>query len=467
MGRRAFSRSSITTRLFNTPLAAMADTGMIVLGAVGKKLDVSQLFVATDGQRMTLGELSAMAAERAADMKSRTGIDQRAPLYAASDLMPVIEGVAFIEIRGELVAENDGAISPSSGFTGYDGIIAKVKAADGDAGVRGILLDIDSPGGEVAGLYECVASLMARRGTKPMRAVIRGCGASAACAISICADPGEVTITDLGYGCSIGTIMMHVDYSKSLEQDGIDVTLIMSGDHKADGNPFEPLPDDVRARLQSLCDQANNRFIAHVIAARGLDEEAVRGQQAQVFRGQEVVDAGIADKVMSWADSIAEFTAQVNTPAPAGTGGNAGRSARPAPGARTSQETNMADERAEPAGISPEDHQTAITAATTNAQTAERARIAALTQLAGADDQVALSAAIADGTSAGEFAIALNTAQRTQQTTALAAAQADAASPSILPTKAKGGNEGGEKVNRGTAIVAKMTGKHPGLPAKG
>lgn len=454
MSRRSFSRASITTRLFNTPLAAMADTGMIVLGAVGRKLDVSQLFVATDGQRMTLGELSAMAAEHVTEMKSRTGIDQRAPLYAASDLMPVIEGVAFIEIRGELVAENDGAISPSSGFTGYDGIIAKVKAADADAGVRGILLDIDSPGGEVAGLYECVGALMARRGTKPMRAVIRGCGASAACAISICADPGEVTITDLGYGCSIGTIMMHVDYSKSLEQDGIDVTLIMSGSHKADGNPFEPLPDDVRARLQSLCDQANNRFIAHVVAARGLAEEAVRGQQAQVFRGQEVVDAGLADKVMSWADSIAEFTAQVNAPAQPGIGGNAGRSARPAPGARSSQETNMADEQAAPAGISPEDHQTAVTAAATNAVTAERARISGLQAIAGDGNGELLEKAIADGTQPGEFAIALRKAEGEAAAVALAGAQADAAPPGILPTKAAQ-REPGAAVNRGQQYAEK------------
>jgi ClpP class serine protease len=452
MGRRAFSRAAITSRLFNTPLAATAEVGMIVLGAVGRKLDVSQLFVGGDGERVTLGDLSALSAERVAELKSRTGIDQRAPLYAASDLMPVIEGVAFIEIRGELVAENDGAISPQSGFTGYDGIMAKVKSADADAGVRGIILDIDSPGGEVLGLYECVGSLMARRGTKPMRAVIRGCGASAACAVSICADPGEVTITDLGYGCSIGTIMMHVDYSKSLASEGIDVTLIMSGSHKADGNPFQPLPDEVRTRLQSLCDQANDRFIAHVVAARGIDEESVRAQQAQVFRGQEVVDAGIADKVMTWADSIAEFTAQVNAPASPGTGGIAGRSARPAPGARSSMEKNMDIEGTAPAGITPEDHQTAVTAASANAVTAERSRIAGLQAIAGDGNKVELEKAIAEGTEPGAFAVALRKGEEAKAAAALAGAQDDAAKPDILPAKAADTTPGA-KVNRGQAYA--------------
>lgn len=458
MGRRAFSRAAITSRLFNTPLAATAETGMIVLGAVGRKLDVSQLFVGGEGQRVTLTDLAALSSERVTELKSRTGIDQRAPLYAASDIMPVIEGVAFIEIRGELVAENDGAISPQSGFTGYDGITAKVKAADADAGVKGIILDIDSPGGEVAGLYDCCDALMARRGTKPMRAVIRGCGASAACAVSICADQGDVTITDLGYGCSIGTIMMHVDYSKALAADGIDVTLIMSGSHKADGNPFEPLPDDVRARLQALCDQANNRFIAHVVAARGLDEEAVRGQQAQVFRGQEVVDAGIADKVMSWADSIAEFTAQVNAPASPGTGGIAGRSARPAPGARSSMETTMDTLDTAPAGITPEDHTKALAATETAAITAERARITGLQAIAGDGNKPELEKAIADGTEPGAFAIALRKGEEAKAAEALAGAQADAAKPELLPAKAAD-QQPGAKPNRGQAYVAKKTAK--------
>lgn len=455
MGRRAFSRAAITARLFNTPLAVTAETAAIVLGAVGKKFDVAQLFVAGDGQRLGLGELEEMAAARRAEISARANTDQRAPQCAASDLMPVINGVAFVEVRGELVSEN--GIGPMSGFTGYDGILAQVTAADADPGVNGTIVDINSPGGEVDSLYECVAGLMARRGTKPMRAVIRGMGASAAYAIAACAD--EVTVQDLGYAGSIGTIMMHADFSAALEAEGIKVTLITAGAHKADGNPFEPLPDAVRARFDQLVQSANARFIGHVAAARGMTEDAVRAQQAEIYRGQEAVDAGLADKVMSWADSIAEFTAQVNAPAQPGTGGQNGRTARPAPGARSKTETSMNDQTTAPAGISPEDHQTALTAATTNAVTAERARIAGLQAVAGNGNNAALEKAIADGTDPGAFAIELRKAEEAKAAEALSGAHADAAKPDQLPRKPGDQQGNGQRVNRGQAYADRKKAK--------
>lgn len=445
MARRAFSRTAITRRLFNTPLAVTSETAAIVLGAIGQRFDVSQLFVANDGQRLGLGELEGMAAERRLELESRANVDHRAPKIDANRLMPVINGVGFVEVRGELVAEN--GIGPASGFTGYDGVRAQVLGADNDPTVRGIVLDIDSPGGEVAGLYECCAALMARRGKKPMRAVIRGVGASAACALSICAD--EVTIHELGYGGSVGTIMMHVDYSQALANEGTVVTLIAAGEHKADGNPFEPLPEAVAARFKALCESANDKFIAHVAEARGIDPAAVRAQQAQVFQGEEAVQAGLADKVMSWADSIAEFTAAVN-------GGGSGP-AGGAPGARSQVEKQMDPNTTAPAAEAQPVTEQQLNQARTEAQTAERERVAALFDLdAESTISDSLKAAIADGTSAGAFAIALNKASREAGAQALGGLQADAVTPSALPSKdAKSGGGGGDDkpVNRGQSYA--------------
>lgn len=456
MGRRAFSRAAITRRLFNTPLAATPETAAIVLGAIGKRLDVSQLIVPTDDREIGRDELEALAADRRLELSAQAGTDQVAPTVEARRLMPIVSGIAFVEVRGELVSEN--GIGPMSGFTGYDGIRAQVLAADADPNVRGIVLDIDSPGGEVSGLYECAAALMARRGKKPMRAVIRGVGASAACALSVCADPGEVTIHELGLGGSIGTIMMHVDYSQAMAQDGVAVTMIMSGSHKADGNAFEPLPDNVRARLQALCDQANDKFIAHVAMARGLDPSAVRDQQAQIYQGEEAVAAGLADKVMSWDDSIAEFTAAVNGDRPGG--------ASPATGAN--QETRMTETTTAPeASAKPAITEEQLSAARTETETAERQRIADLIEL-DADSKVSdpLAKAIADGTSPGQFAIDRNRAARETQASALDGLRSDAVQPEILPQKG-GDKQVGAKPNRGQAVVDRMRGKHPGLPAQG
>ncbi|HEX8374777.1 MAG TPA: S49 family peptidase [Geminicoccaceae bacterium] len=462
MGMRSYSRAAITQRLFNTPLQVLPETASIVLGAVGQRFDVAQLFLAAEGRTLGRAELAAKADGALIEIEAKAGTDQVAPKSAAGELMRIVEGVAFIEIRGELVAEN--GIGPASGFTGYDGIRAQVLAGDADSDVRGFVLDIDSPGGEVAGLYELTRVLMARRGTKPMRAVIRACGCSAAYAIAACAD--EVTLHQLGIAGSVGTIAMHADFSGQLEQEGIKVTLIMAGAHKADGNPFEPLPVEVRDRIAALVTTANDQFIGHVSTARGLSEADVRAQEAQIYQGEEAVAVGLVDKVMSWADSIDEFTVQMNEGVG---GGSEGRAARPAPGARSRQETNMNTDKNAPAGdAQPEFNQATQTAAVQAAVTSERERI---TQLASLDAESTLSdgltAAISAGTSAGDFAIQLQTASREKQTAALAAARGDSVAGDKLPEqRTDAAGTGGGKPNRGAAVVERLRGHHKGLPAK-
>ena len=457
MSLKAYSRSSIIQRLFNQPLAVLPDTAAIVLGAIGDRLDVSQMFVAGAGQRLSLAEMQDMAADERARIESRAGTDRLGPKQPAERLMRVIDGVGYIDVRGELVAEN--GIGPMSGFTGYDGICAQVAAADADRSVKGLLLDIDSPGGEVAGLYECVGQLMARRGIKPMRAMIRGQGTSAAYALAACAD--DVTLHELGYAGSIGTILMHVDLSAKLGSEGVRVTLVTAGAQKAAGNPFEPLPESVRERFAQLVSSCNDRFIAHVVAARGLKEQAVRDQQAGVFQGQEAVEAGLVDKVMSWADSMEEFTQSVN--------GGSSRSAAGAPlGAGPAKEKTMDPNANAPAAESQPDtaaleaaRAEGHTAGVTAGATTERERILAIVDI---DAKSSLSDAargsIEAGTSAGDHAIALAKANKAAGPAALAAARSDAADPGSLPAanaETAAGQPGQKPVNRGQAYAERKT----------
>lgn len=334
MSIRSFSRADITQRLFNRPLAVLPATAAIVLGVVGPRFDVSQLLMHAGGEVLPLSDLEARAATARSEIEAkRTSADVLPATTTADWRMDVQDGVAHINVRGELLAENGGGVNPSSGFTGYDAVLSAWKIAQRDTGVKGIICDISSPGGEVADLMELCAQMMADRGKKPSRAIIRGVGASAAYAIAACCD--EITVQDLGYAGSVGVITMHADFSAQLEQTGVKVTLITAGAHKADGNPFEALPDDVRAEIQADIDVAYSRFVTHVATARGLSEEAVRATEARIYRGEEAVKVGLVDKVMGWADSQAEFVAVVNGRQPATT--QRGRKS----GARASMETNL------------------------------------------------------------------------------------------------------------------------------
>jgi ClpP class serine protease len=450
MASRAYSRAGIIARLFNQPLAVLPDTAAIVLGAIGQRFDVQQLFVATDGRRLAVSELEEMAAAKRQDLQASEGVDRVAKTMPANRLMFVSNGVAHVPVRGETVAEN--GIGPESGFTGYDGIVAQVQAADVDPSVRGILLDIDSPGGEVAGLFEACDILMARRGTKPMRAMIRSIGASAAYQLACCADEGQVTLHELGLAGSNGCLSMHADFSGSLEQDGIKVTMFASGAHKTDGNPFEPLPEDVARRIQSMIDTAAERLFAHVSAA-------------QVYMGEAAIAAGLVDKIMSWQDSMDEFEAAVN--------GAGGTGVTPAPtGASSAKGKSMSDQTTAPAAEQPvftqAQHDQAVTTARTEGATSERDRITSLATIASVDFGESLTAAIADGTEPGAFAVSQAKDSKAKIAAAADAGKREAVSAEDLPAGSAAGATGGQapKANRGQAAVERLRGKVPGLPAQ-
>ncbi|MDN3719438.1 S49 family peptidase [Roseibium salinum] len=97
----------------------------------------------------------------------------------------------------------------------------------------------------------------------------------------------EIVTTPSAVSGSIGVVLLHADISKALSEEGVKPTLIFSGRHKVDGNPFEPLSDDVRAGLQAEVDSLYEQFLKTVAAGRGdrLTEEMARATEARTFFG--------------------------------------------------------------------------------------------------------------------------------------------------------------------------------------
>ncbi len=113
--------------------------------------------------------------------------------------------------------------------------------------------------------------------------------------------------------------------------------------------------------------------------------------------------------------------------------------------------------------------QAAVASATTAAVTAERDRLGQLCAL-DSDSSISegLSAAISEGTSAGEYAIGLATAAKAATATALEAAKNEAVAGEQLPGKSASwsGGRSGQKVNRGKAVMERYAGVHPSIPGR-
>jgi len=220
----------------------------------------------------------------------------------------VIGTIAVIDIFGVLAHRMSFDGNTSEYILGYDVIAKRLDAALNDAAVTGILLQIDSPGGEVAGCFELAQLIHDAQAQKPIHCVISSLAASAAYLLaSACAVIG---ISDTGMAGSIGVVMRHVDVSQMAEKEGIKVTHIFAGAQKIDGNQFEPLSKAVKAKFQDNIDALYEQFISAVSSNRGLSAPAVRGQEAGIYTGTAAIQAGLADRIATPDQMLAAMQQQ-------------------------------------------------------------------------------------------------------------------------------------------------------------
>ncbi|MED9584846.1 S49 family peptidase [Escherichia coli] len=280
----------IASMAFNEPLMLEPAYARVFFCALAGQLGISRLTDAVSGDSLTAGEAPAALA---------LSVDDDGPRQARS--YQVMNGIAVLPVSGTLVSRTR-ALQPYSGMTGYNGIIARLQQAASDPMVDGILLDMDTPGGMVAGAFDCADIIARVRDIKPVWALANDMNCSAGQLLASAASRRLVTQT--ARTGSIGVMMAHSNYGAALEKQGVEITLIYSGSHKVDGNPYSHLPDDVRETLQSRMDATRRMFAQKVSAYTGLSVQAVLDTEAAVYSGQEAIDAGLADELVNSTDAI-------------------------------------------------------------------------------------------------------------------------------------------------------------------
>ena len=216
------------------------------------------------------------------------------------------KGVAVIPIVGSMSHRSTG-IEAMSGMTSYTTLQKQFEAAFNDPKVGSILMDIDSPGGSVAGAFDFRDYLMSKKGTKPVYALARDAMCSAAYLIGSTAD--KVYATQTARVGSIGVVAMHTDASGKMEKEGLKPTFISAGKFKTAGNPYEKLEGEKLKYLQDSVDESYDMFINAVADARGIDKKAIRDTEARVYGGKKAVEIGLADGIRTYESVIAEMSA--------------------------------------------------------------------------------------------------------------------------------------------------------------
>lgn len=297
----------IAARVFNTPLMVDAGKAVAIVAGLGGRLIDGQLVI--DGPA-AVDHVSPRLREKVGRLGDPMGaaIEERG---RGDEILTMFGPVAVIAIEGTLV--HKGAwLDSYSGETSYEGIQTQVLRATRDERVRGVVFEVDSFGGEAAGAFDTAEMIAELSAIKPTVAILTDFALSGGYLLAAAAR--AIVLPETGAAGSIGVIAMHVDFSRAIENDGVRVTVIKSGDRKDDGSPFKPLDEDVRGRWQVELDKSRDLFAGTVAKFRGrrLSKKAALETEADVFRGEDAVDRGLADGVVRPSAAFAEFVQRVS-----------------------------------------------------------------------------------------------------------------------------------------------------------
>lgn len=176
-------------------------------------------------------------------------------------------GLARIRIHG-MIQSGDSASGSSARR-----IIGLIREAQASNSIRGVILDIESGGGETAATKQIFEAVKELKSKKPVIAVIGSVAASGGYYIASSAD--RIFALETSIVGSIGVITLHSNISGLLEKIGVSMQTMKTGAHKDSSYPFRNLSIDEQQMYADLLDDAYQVFIADVAEGRKQSQKTV------------------------------------------------------------------------------------------------------------------------------------------------------------------------------------------------
>ena len=254
-----------------------------------------------------LENIIAIAERRQSDVeRAEALLAQRGDPLADTERTIVREGVAVIPVTGPLFRYAN-LFTAMSGATSFEMLAGELAAAVNNRAVNAIVLDIDSPGGQVAGTSEFAEQVRAATAVKPVIAYVSHLATSAAYWIAAAAS--KVVIRDTGMVGSVGVVLGVT----RAEDDGGYIEFVSSVSPR---KRLDPASEAGRTSLQARADALGDVFVAAVAEYRGVTVETVLADfgQGDVLVGEAAVAAGMADSLGSLESVIAGLAGATDTP---------------------------------------------------------------------------------------------------------------------------------------------------------
>ena len=224
-----------------------------------------------------------------------------ASLGTTSDLA-VGPAVAIVRVEG-VILSGDPPVDPFGTPSGaYSGVVRDhLKQAEEDPNVKAIVLHVNSPGGSVVGSDEIYQQVLAM--TKPVVVSMGELAASGGYYVSAPAD--EIFANSGTLTGSIGVISQFIHIGGLLEEYGVEVTTIKSGEFKDIGSMFRSMSDEEQATWQAIIDETYTEFVKIVADGRGLSVEDVKEiADGSIYTGRQAMALGLVDKLGNQSAAI-------------------------------------------------------------------------------------------------------------------------------------------------------------------
>jgi len=222
--------------------------------------------------------------------------------------------VAVIRLSGIIADSGQQGLLTSGGISPKQ-VRNYLKRAEGDSGVKAVVLRIDSPGGSAAASQEIASEVRHFKEVtgKPVVISMGDVAASGGYYISAYAD--RIVANPSTLTGSIGVISHFIYIEGLLEKLGLELETIKTGRHKDMG--IGPLTGEQRQIMQDITDDLYEQFVAAVAEGRGLQAAEVRQlATGQLYTGAQALDLELVDKLggLETAIELASSLAGITTP---------------------------------------------------------------------------------------------------------------------------------------------------------
>lgn len=221
--------------------------------------------------------------------------------------------VVVISLRGLISSSIPGNVGDSM----VDDMRYALEQARDDKNVRAVVLEIDSPGGEVTASDVIYDAVVRTRAKKPvvvyMESVAASGGYYVACGASHLM-ANETTITG-----SIGVIIQTLNYEQLFNKIGLASVVFKSGQFKDMLNGARPITPEEREYVQGFVMSTYEKFLGIVAKERKLNADTLRGTIAdgRILSGRDAQENKLIDELGQIENAFSKARELGNSPSAA------------------------------------------------------------------------------------------------------------------------------------------------------